>query len=111
MFDVAIHPTHPFPSLAVSGGEDDMAYIFDTSTGQEVVKLTGHTDSVVAVAFSMLLAVSFFKPVVYIDGALRFNLGRLRWTVCGYGRNGRPSEGMEKGWNGGMEQLGILDQP
>ncbi|CED84046.1 Angio-associated migratory cell protein (contains WD40 repeats) [Phaffia rhodozyma] len=52
VFDIALHPAHPNPSLAVSGGEDDMGYIFDTANGQKLVELSGHTDSVVAVAFS-----------------------------------------------------------
>lgn len=52
VFDVALHPFHPSPPLAVSGGEDDAAYLFETSTGRLVTKLTGHTDSVVCVGFS-----------------------------------------------------------
>ena len=52
MFEVALHPLHPNPPLAVSGGEDDLAFIFNTQTGKEVVKLSGHEDSVVAVSFS-----------------------------------------------------------
>ncbi|RDX57312.1 ribosome biogenesis protein Sqt1 [Lentinus brumalis] len=49
VFAVTTHPTAP---LAASGGEDDLGYIWDLTTGDVVVKLTGHTDSVVAVAFS-----------------------------------------------------------
>ncbi|KAG8772539.1 hypothetical protein FRC12_003025 [Ceratobasidium sp. 428] len=49
VFTVAVHPTEP---LAVSGGEDDLGYIWDLNTGEVVVKLTGHTDSVVAAGFS-----------------------------------------------------------
>lgn len=52
VFEVALHPLHPSPPLAVSGGEDDLAFLFDTTTGKEVVRLSGHTDSVVAVSFS-----------------------------------------------------------
>jgi ribosome assembly protein SQT1 len=44
---------HPKTSLiAASGGQDDLGYIWCTATGQEIVKLTGHTDTVVAIAFS-----------------------------------------------------------
>ncbi|KAG9119602.1 hypothetical protein FRC07_005311 [Ceratobasidium sp. 392] len=49
VFAVAVHPTEP---LAVSGGEDDFGYIWDLNTGEVIVKLTGHTDSVAAVGFS-----------------------------------------------------------
>jgi WD40 repeat protein len=58
VFDVAFHPSHPSPPLAVSGGEDDLAFLFDTNTGKEILKLTGHTDSVVAVSFSAFFAFS-----------------------------------------------------
>jgi ribosome assembly protein SQT1 len=50
IYCLAAHPRTS--AIAASGGQDDMAYIWDTATGQEIVKLTGHTDSVVAVQFS-----------------------------------------------------------
>jgi WD40 repeat protein len=49
VFAVATHPSAP---LAVSGGEDDNGYLWDTTTGEIISKLGGHVDSVVAVAFS-----------------------------------------------------------
>ncbi|KAI0029710.1 WD40 repeat-like protein [Vararia minispora EC-137] len=49
VFTVASHPSAP---LAVSGGEDDLGYIWDIETGKTVVKLSGHSDSVACVAFS-----------------------------------------------------------
>lgn len=49
VFAVSAHPTAP---LAVSGGEDDLGYIWNIETGDEIVKLTGHTDSVSATGFS-----------------------------------------------------------
>jgi ribosome assembly protein SQT1 len=62
VFTVALHPTFPNPPLAVSGGEDDAAFIYSplpSSSGAAVhaeafppVKLTGHTDSVVSVGWS-----------------------------------------------------------
>ena len=52
VFCVQLHPKFPTPPLAVSGGEDDAAWIWNTIDGSEVAHLTGHTDSVVAVAFS-----------------------------------------------------------
>ncbi|KAG8726570.1 hypothetical protein FRC11_014914, partial [Ceratobasidium sp. 423] len=44
--------THPTQALAVSGGEDDMGYIWDLYTGEIVARLSGHEDSVAAVGFS-----------------------------------------------------------
>lgn len=49
VYTVASHPTAP---LAVSGGGDDFGYIWDITDGSTLVKLTGHTDSVTAAAFS-----------------------------------------------------------
>ncbi|THV07433.1 ribosome biogenesis protein Sqt1 [Dendrothele bispora CBS 962.96] len=49
VFAVAVHPSEP---LAVSGGEDDLGYIWDITDGEIIVKLTGHTDSVSCVAWS-----------------------------------------------------------
>jgi len=49
VFAVAVHPS---AQIAASGGEDDLGYLWDYSTGEELVKLTGHTDSVTSVEFS-----------------------------------------------------------
>lgn len=49
VFTVSVHPTQP---LAASGGEDDLGYIWDITDGEVIVKLTGHTDSVVCTAWS-----------------------------------------------------------
>jgi ribosome assembly protein SQT1 len=49
VFAVAGHPAAP---IAVSGGEDDLGYIWDIRSGETIVKLTGHTDSVACVGFS-----------------------------------------------------------
>jgi ribosome assembly protein SQT1 len=49
VYAVGAHPTAP---IAVSGGGDDFGYIWDITDGGTLVKLTGHTDSVTAVAFS-----------------------------------------------------------
>lgn len=49
VFAVSAHPTAP---LIASGGEDDLGYIWDLTSGEELVKLTGHTDSVTSTAFS-----------------------------------------------------------
>ena len=39
-------------SLAVTGGEDDAAYVWFTSDGEMYMECTGHTDSVTEVGFS-----------------------------------------------------------
>ena len=49
VFTVSAHPVY---AIAASGGEDDLGYIWDYTTGEEIVKLTGHTDSVTSTAFS-----------------------------------------------------------
>jgi ribosome assembly protein SQT1 len=49
VYAVAVHPTAP---VAASGGGDDFGYIWDLTSGETIVKLTGHSDSVTAVAFS-----------------------------------------------------------
>jgi ribosome assembly protein SQT1 len=49
VFTVAVHPLQP---LAVSGGEDDLGYIWSLEDGEVVVKLTGHSDSVTSVGWS-----------------------------------------------------------
>lgn len=49
VFAVSAHPLAP---IAASGGEDDLGYIWDYTTGDEIVKLTGHTDSVISTAWS-----------------------------------------------------------
>lgn len=50
VFSVSTHPTCPI--LAVSGGEDDNGYIWRLDTGEEIAKLTGHTDSVITTGWS-----------------------------------------------------------
>lgn len=49
VFAISCHPTEP---LAVSGGEDDLGYIWDITDGEVLVKLTGHVDSVCSASFS-----------------------------------------------------------
>lgn len=50
IFGLAAHPIEPL--LVCSGAEDDLAYLWKIDTGEEVAKLSGHTDSVSAVGFS-----------------------------------------------------------
>jgi len=50
VFVVATHPIDP--NLAVSGGEDDMGYLWRVDSGEKVAALSGHKDSVISAAFS-----------------------------------------------------------
>lgn len=43
---------HPSGKLAVTGGEDDKAYVWSVESGQVVMDCVGHKDSVVFVGFS-----------------------------------------------------------
>lgn len=62
IFTLSLHPAFPNPPLAISGGEDDVAFIFCplpavdgaawSSESFPPVRLTGHTDSVVAAGWS-----------------------------------------------------------
>lgn len=62
IFTISLHPLFPNPPLAISGGEDDLGYIFSPIPSSSShpfnadtfppVKLTGHTDSVVAAGWS-----------------------------------------------------------
>lgn len=52
LFCVSLHPSYPNPPLAISGGEDDGGWIWDTREGADVVRLGGHTDSVTAVGWN-----------------------------------------------------------
>ncbi|EXJ83882.1 hypothetical protein A1O1_07510 [Capronia coronata CBS 617.96] len=80
IFCIAQHPTNP--SIIVTGGGDDTAYIFDASVSQAVTpagserqslapvqKLDGHTDSVNAVSFT--LPRGEYVVTAGLDGKLR----------------------------------------
>ncbi|XP_053681002.1 angio-associated migratory cell protein [Anopheles nili] len=49
VFCGALHPTE---DLAVTGGEDDKAFVWNIRTGEVQFAVTNHTDSVIAVGFS-----------------------------------------------------------
>ena len=50
VFCLAVHPHAA--TLAVSGAEDDQAFIFRTDTGAQVARLSGHSDSVTSVGWN-----------------------------------------------------------
>lgn len=94
IFSLALHPTFPNPPLAVTGGEDDLAYIFspipDSSSFSSfggrlpLTKLTGHTDSVVATGWN-------FDGDMVATGGMD---GRVRvWRRARSRRNSRDGEG------------------
>ncbi|GAA6060165.1 hypothetical protein JCM10212_005166 [Sporobolomyces blumeae] len=71
VFCLAVHPESP--NLAVSGGEDDLAYIFNTTNGQQIAKLEGHQDSVTSVGWN-------FDGTMVATGGMdgRINVWRVR---------------------------------
>ncbi|BFZ65225.1 60S ribosomal subunit assembly or modification protein [Saitoella coloradoensis] len=50
VYSIHINPANE--DLVVSGGGDDLAYVWNARTGDTVYKLTGHTDSITAARFS-----------------------------------------------------------
>ena len=94
IFTLSLHPKFPNPPLAVSGGEDDCAFIFSPVPKEEggsgfngesfnAVKLTGHTDSVVATGWS-------FDGEMVATGGMD---GRVRVWRRVKGRKGSPAPG------------------
>lgn len=43
---------HPTEDIAVTGGEDDKAYVWEISGGEIIHEVTGHSDTVIAAEFS-----------------------------------------------------------
>lgn len=43
---------HPTQNLAVTGGEDDKAFVWSTETGNVIHSIAGHKDTVIAAEFS-----------------------------------------------------------
>jgi len=72
--------THPSQLIAASGGEDDLGYLWNIESGEVLVKLTGHSDSVTSIAFSSdgeLVATGA------MDGKVRIwrRVGKNGWRV------------------------------
>lgn len=51
VYIVAVDPSAPSHRV-VSGGGDDMAYVWDMTTGSTLYRLSGHSDSIVSAGFS-----------------------------------------------------------
>lgn len=80
---------HPTQQLAVTGGEDDRAFVWSTETGNVVFNVTGHKDSVVAAEFSpdgnylatgdMAGFIQVFKLPQDYKLVWEFEMGDLSW--------------------------------
>lgn len=67
VYCIAIHPSNP--NMLASGGGDELALLWEAESGRIVHELTGHTDTVIGVAFNhdgTLLASAGFDGVAKI---------------------------------------------
>ncbi|XP_037032701.1 angio-associated migratory cell protein isoform X2 [Bradysia coprophila] len=80
---------HPSLDLAVTGGEDDKAYVWSTETGEVVYEVDGHKDSIVCAQFSSdgnFLAtgdlagdIQVFKVNNNYSKVWEFSMGDMAW--------------------------------
>lgn len=92
VFCAALHPTE---DLAVTGGEDDKAFVWNTKTGATVFEVTGHTDSVIACEFSydgvfvatgdMAGQIQVFKSTQDYKKVWDFTVGDMCWMKWHFG--------------------------
>lgn len=68
IFTLALHPLYPAVPIAFSGGGDDRGRLWDTRTGEGLVELAGHDDSVVSGGFS---ASGEYVATGGLDGKIR----------------------------------------
>ncbi|XP_041478059.1 angio-associated migratory cell protein-like [Lytechinus variegatus] len=94
VFCCDIHPAGG--CLAVTGGEDDKAYIWNTTTGESVLECTGHNDSVTCVCFSYdgeLVATGDMSGVIKVwkladkDEIWTYECSDLEWLTWHSGAN------------------------
>lgn len=86
IFCVALHPTE---NLAVTGGEDDKAYVWDVETGEVVHQVNDHHDSVISVEFShdgvyvatadIAGEIQVFKTTSQYKKVWSFSMGDMCW--------------------------------
>ena len=80
IFTVALHPIDP--TIAISGGEDDLGHIWRTDTGETIALLDGHTDSVTSVGFSFegdMVATGGMDGLVRVWRKVKDSVGYLSW--------------------------------
>lgn len=80
---------HPKEKIAVTGGEDDKAYVWSTDNGNILFEVTGHNDSVIAADFSadgnylvtgdMAGHIQVFKPTLEYKMVWEFEMGDMIW--------------------------------
>ncbi|XP_059823503.1 angio-associated migratory cell protein [Hypanus sabinus] len=77
-------------TLAVSGGEDDMAYVWRVSDGEVLLVCTGHNDSVISASFSYdsaLLVTGDMSGLIKVwkvdtkEEIWSFEVGDLQWVA------------------------------
>ncbi|XP_040169332.1 angio-associated migratory cell protein [Anopheles arabiensis] len=94
VFCGALHPTE---ELAVTGGEDDKAYVWHIRTGEVLHEVMNHSDSVVAVGFSydgsfvatgdMAGYIQVFKVSQNYRQVWEFTVGDMGWMRWHTGAN------------------------
>jgi len=92
IFCAALHPTE---NLAVTGGEDDKAYVWNTDTGDVVFTVEGHSDSVISAEFShdgvyvatadMAGEIQVFKTTKEYKKIWNFSMGDMCWLKWHFG--------------------------
>lgn len=80
---------HPTEKIAVTGGEDDKAFVWSTENGNIVFEVTGHNDTIIAAEFSsdghylatgdMAGRVQAFKVNNNYDMVWEFEMGDMVW--------------------------------
>jgi ribosome assembly protein SQT1 len=81
VFTVSAHPTCPV--LVVTGGEDDNGFLWRTDTGEEIAKLTGHTDSVICTGWSSdgeMVATGGMDGLVRVWRRVKAAPGQWEWS-------------------------------
>ena len=78
VYSLAINPK--FPNLAISGGGDDNAVLWDVVTGKQKFHLTGHTDSITSVEFSK----NGMWGIVSVDRVSLVLHPNHKWLLTGY---------------------------
>ncbi|XP_055529219.1 angio-associated migratory cell protein [Wyeomyia smithii] len=86
---------HPTEDLAVTGGEDDKAYVWNIKSGEVEFEALGHSDSVIAAEFSydgtflatgdMAGQIQVFKTTQEYKKVWEFTMGDMCWLKWHFG--------------------------